>query len=120
MTLIVHETDLTAYTPPGHSGTRNVRLVEKDFCGAFEMIKGRIAPGGAAEAHAHDAQHQVIYVLAGACDVRLGDGPAERCEPGAIIRIPPGLMHEVVSLGPEDLELIVLYSPPLPPRDDRP
>jgi quercetin dioxygenase-like cupin family protein len=117
---IEHTDDLPAYAPPGHSETRNVRLVDADFCGRFEMILGEIAPGGAADRHSHAVEHQVIYVLDGTARVRLGDGPAQACGPGAVIRIPPEVEHEVTVAGDTPLKLIVVYSPPLPPRDDRP
>jgi quercetin dioxygenase-like cupin family protein len=116
---IARQDELPRYSPPGHAGTVNVRLVEKDFCGAFEMIHGTIEPGGEAERHAHDREHQVIYVLDGEADVELGAEPAVRCGAGAVIRIPPKLAHRVVSVGPAPLKLIVLYSPPLPPRNDK-
>lgn len=115
---IARQDELPRYSPPGHAGTVNVRLVEKDFCGAFEMIHGTIAPGGEAERHAHDREHQVIYLLEGEAEVELGDGPPERCRAGAVIRIPPRLAHRVVNVGAVPLKLIVLYSPPLPPRND--
>ncbi|HEX6141643.1 MAG TPA: cupin domain-containing protein [Geminicoccaceae bacterium] len=118
MKLIERVDDLPVYAPPGHSGTRNVRLVDRDFCGRLEMVLGRLEPGGRAEAHAHPDHHQVIYVVAGEAEVRLGDDPPAACGPGTVIRIPPGLVHEVRATGAVTLELIVLYSPPLPPRDD--
>ena len=117
---IEHTDDLPVYAPPGHSETRNVRLVDTDFCGRFEMILGEIAPGGAADRHSHAVEHQVIYVLDGTAEVRLGDAPAQACGPGSVIRIPPGVEHEVTVAGETLLKLIVVYSPPLPPRDDRP
>ena len=117
---IEHAGDLPAYAPPGHSETRNVRLVDRHFCGRFEMILGEIAPGGAAECHSHAIEHQVIYVLDGTARVRRGDAPAEDCGPGSVIRIPPEVEHEVTVTGDTPLKLIVVYSPPLPPRDDRP
>lgn len=120
MRLIEHETDLQPYAPPGHSGTRNVRLVEKGFAGSFEMVLGEIEPGGEASPHKHDVEHQVIYILAGRALVTLGTDPEVECRTGSVIRIPPGLMHEVKATGQDPLRLIVLYSPPLPPRDDVP
>ena len=62
---IEHAGDLPAYAPPGHSETRNVRLVDKHFCGRFEMILGEIAPGGAADRHSH-----ARYLLQGPKAVR--------------------------------------------------
>ena len=120
MKLIEHESELAAYAPPGHSGTRNVRLVDKDFCGVFELALGEIDPGGEASPHSHDVEHQVIYILSGRARVTLGgDAPVE-CGKGTVIRIPPGLVHEVKAIGLEALRLLVLYSPPLPPRADVP
>jgi len=118
--LIDHKNDLTQYAPPGHQGTVNVRLSDKNFCDAFEMVLGTVAPGGEAEPHHHDREHQIIYVLRGEADVTLGDDPAVRCGPGAVIRIPPKLEHAVVARGDEDFQCVIVYAPPLPKRDDTP
>ncbi|HKK37310.1 MAG TPA: cupin domain-containing protein [Paracoccaceae bacterium] len=105
---------IATYAPPGHSGTTNRRLVTADATeGRFEMVHGRIAPGGVADRHHHEREYQAMYVLAGACDVALGEAAAVRAEAGAVVRIPPGLDHRVTSLGPEDLELLIVYSPPI-------
>ena len=117
---IRHENELEKYAPPGHHGTVNVRLIERDFCGTFEMALGILEPGGTAERHDHDIEHQVVYVLEGLCDVELGSQPAVECGPGTIIEIPPKVMHFVVSKGETPLKVLVLYSPPLPPREDTP
>lgn len=111
---IVRLEALETYAPPGHSGTTNRRLVEAAATeGRFEMVHGRLEPGGVAERHAHDVEYQAMMVLGGACDVTLGDAAPVRAEAGAVVRIPPGTPHEVTSLGPEDLELIIVYSPPI-------
>lgn len=115
---IRHQDDLVKYAPPGHHGTVNVRLVEKDFCGTFEMAHGTIDPGDTAEPHDHETEHQIIYVLEGRCDVGLGDAPVVECGPGTVIEIPPKVMHSVVAKGEAPLKVLVIYSPPLPPRDD--
>jgi len=108
------------YGPPGHSGTVNRRLVTGDFCGAFELIHGTLAPGGRAERHRHDTESQVCYVLEGEMAVTLGDDAPVTCGPGAVVTIPPGVDHLIVNSGDAPLQLLVLYSPPLPPRDDTP
>ncbi len=117
---IRHENELAKYAPPGHQGTINVRLVEKDFCGAFEMALGVVQPGGEAEPHDHENEHQIIYILEGACDVGLGDDPMVECGPGAVIEIPAKLRHAVVAKGDTPLKALIVYSPPLPVRDDVP
>jgi quercetin dioxygenase-like cupin family protein len=117
---IKHIDDLPVYGPPGHSGTRNVRLVDREACGRFEMVLGEIAPGGVAEPHSHAVEYQAMYVVSGIGEVTLGDAAPVDCGPGSIVNIPPGLMHKVVAKGEEPLKLVIVYSPPLPPRDDVP
>ena len=116
--LIQNENEIPAYIPPGHEGTVNVRLIGKEFCGAFEMNLGTVQPGGEASPHHHDDEHQVIYFLEGLADVVLGDDPAVECGPGTVVRIPPKLKHAVYAKGEVPLKVLVLYSPPLPPRDE--
>ena len=113
MSRIEHVDRMAGYTPPLHSGTRNVRLVEAAEAGGFEMVLGRVEPGGVAERHFHEASYQAMYVTGGRCEVALGDEPPEICGPGTIVRIPPGLEHKVTSLGPEPLEVVLVYSPPV-------
>jgi len=108
------------YSPPGHSGTVNRRLVDKDFCGAFELVHGTIDPGCGAQRHAHATAAQVCYVLEGEMEVTFDDGTPATCGPGAVVEIPPQVDHLIVNCGDTPLELLVLYSPPLPPRGDTP
>ena len=117
---IEHRDSLPRYGPPDHAGTSNIRLVDASFESGFELIHGTVQPGGQADRHAHDREHQVIYVLAGAGEVALDDDPPVTCGPGTVIRIPPGVQHEVVNAGEVDLEVLIVYGPPLPPRADTP
>ena len=118
--LISHQNDLDQYAPPDHHGTVNVRLSDKSFCDAFEMVLGTVTPGGEAEPHSHDFEHQIIYILKGQADVGLGDDPMVTCGPGDVIRIPPRLQHAVVAKGEENFQCVIIYSPPLPKRNDVP
>ena len=117
---IRHQDELEKYVPPGHHGTVNVRLIEKNFCGSLEMAHGTLDPNGVAHAHDHETEYQVIYILEGKCDVALGDDPIVECRAGSIIEIPPKVMHEVTAKGDTPLRVLVIYSPPLPSRDDIP
>ena len=118
--LIAHQDDIGGYVPPDHRGTVNIRLVDGSFCGAFEMNLGTVQPGGEAEPHFHETEHQVFYVLEGRCEVSLGDDPPVTCGPGTVVRIPPKLLHRVVAVGDDPMRGIVLYSPPLGPRNEVP
>ena len=115
-TLIQHVSELPSYSPPAHSGTLNRRLVGHEFGAGFEMILGRVAPGGEASRHYHVDEAQIVYILKGAADVALGDDPPRRVGAGTVIRIPKGLAHEIVTVGDEALECLVLYAPPLGPH----
>ena len=114
--LIQHVSELPGYSPPAHQGTVNRRLVDREFGAGFEMILGRVAPGGEASRHYHVDEAQIVYIVKGEADVSLCDAPARRCGPGTVIRIPKGLAHEVVTVGEETLECLVLYGPPLGPH----
>ncbi len=117
---IQHFDEIEKYGPPGHARTVNVRLCDKSFCDNFELVLGEIAPGGEAHKHHHTIEYQAMYVLQGAARVTLDEAPAIDCPVGTVIRLPPKLDHHVLSLGPEPLKLIIIYSPPLPKRDDQP
>lgn len=110
---IEHAETLPRITPPGHAGTLNIELVDRQFCDRFEMLHGVVQPGGEAEPHQHETEHQVIYIIAGEVEVTLGDQPPVRCKRGSIIRIPPKLSHRVVNVGDTAFEAIIIYSPPL-------
>lgn len=110
---VEHLDDLLPYSPPGHSGTTNVRLVEAAEGKQFEMVYGTMASGGEAARHAHADAYQAIFVVAGEALVELGDEPVRRCGAGSIIRIPPGVEHFVKSSGDEALRMVIVYSPPL-------
>ena len=114
--LIQHLSELAGYSPPAHSGTVNRRLVGREFGAGFEMILGRVDPGGEASRHHHVEETQIVYILKGEADIALGEDAARRCGPGTVIRIPTGLAHEVVAAGDEPLECLVLYAPPLGPH----
>jgi mannose-6-phosphate isomerase-like protein (cupin superfamily) len=115
--LIEHISDMPNYAPPAHVGTSNIRLVEKEFCGSFEMVRGVVQPGGEAEPHYHEIESQVMYVIAGEADVTLGEGKSVICGPGTIVRIPYKLLHRVVAAGNQPLEVVIVYSPPLPAKN---
>ena len=114
--LIEHVSELPAYSPPAHSGTVNRRLVGREFGAGFEMVLGQLAPGGEASRHYHVDEAQIVYILKGEANVALGNDAPRRCRPGTVIRIPKGLAHEVVTVGDETLEVLVLYAPPLGPH----
>jgi mannose-6-phosphate isomerase-like protein (cupin superfamily) len=70
-----------------------------------------VAPGqdaGPAETHAAD---QILYVLEGEAEVRVG---SERVTagPGALVVVPAGTLHHVRSIGTTPLFFLTVYAPP--------
>jgi mannose-6-phosphate isomerase-like protein (cupin superfamily) len=70
-----------------------------------------VAPGqdaGPEETHAAD---QIVYVIEGEAEMRIGP---ERCVagPGSLVTIPAGTPHHVKSVGAVPLFFLTVYTPP--------
>jgi len=110
---VVHVDALPAYSPPGHGGTVNRRLVEASLGAGLEMVLGEVGAGGEAHPHSHDSAWQIVMVLDGVLEHSEPGQPPQRCPAGSVIRIPPGLVHGARAVdGPA--RVVVIYSPPLP------
>ncbi|HEX9642642.1 MAG TPA: cupin domain-containing protein [Acidimicrobiia bacterium] len=71
-------------------------------------------PGSAPEGHVHPTQEETIYIIAGNGELVTPEGTAV-LEPGTAVYIPIGLHHATVSHGPEALEMVTAFSPPVTP-----
>jgi len=71
-------------------------------------------PGSAPPGHVHDAEEEVIYVVSGHGELRTSEGSVP-LEPGTCVYVPSGLRHATASYGPESLELVTAFSPPVVP-----
>ncbi len=67
-----------------------------------------------AEAHTHETEEEIIYILSGEGAVIAGQQES-RLEPGVAVFIPPGLPHQIRVDGAEPLKLVTLFSPPVTP-----
>jgi quercetin dioxygenase-like cupin family protein len=70
--------------------------------------------GTLAAPHVHQAEEEVIYILAGRGTILAGEQEIP-LEPGVAIYIPPGLTHQIRADEPEPLKLVTLFSPPVVP-----
>jgi quercetin dioxygenase-like cupin family protein len=68
--------------------------------------------GSRPEGHVHPAEEETIYCAAGRGRIVTPDGVAE-VEAGVVVHVPPGTPHATESDGPEPLELICIFSPPV-------
>jgi quercetin dioxygenase-like cupin family protein len=71
-------------------------------------------PGSRPTGHVHPAEEETIYVISGRGRLVTAEATAE-LEPGVAVFIPIGAFHATESDGPDPLELVCLFSPPVVP-----
>lgn len=111
---IIRLKDLVAYSPPGHSKTRNYRLLGPGLGGSdrLKVILGQIEYGGQADPHLHPDLEEAFFVLEGKAAVEIA-GETEVVGPDDFIYLPPGTPHRVTPLEGPPLRILIIYSPPL-------
>ena len=62
--------------------------------------------------HVHPAEEETIYCAAGRGRIVTPDGTAD-VEPGVVVHVSPGTFHATEADGPDDLELVCVFSPPV-------
>lgn len=92
-----------SYIGPQNSPARNVSV------GVARFPAGSSPPG-----HVHPAEEETIYVISGRGRLVSPEATAN-LEPGVSVFIPVGTFHATESDGPEPLELVCLFSPPVVP-----
>src|SRR5512143_1727267 len=76
-------------------------------------------PGSRPAGHVHPAEEETIYCAAGRGRIVTPDEIAE-VEPGVVVHVSPGTFHATEADGPEPLELVCLFSPPVVPGSYEP
>jgi quercetin dioxygenase-like cupin family protein len=72
-------------------------------------------PGGTlAASHTHQAEEEIIYILAGEGAI-VSEGKEMKLVPGAAVFIPPGMPHQIRVDSPDPLKLVTVFSPPVTP-----
>ena len=95
--------DWLLYIGPQNSAARNLTVGVAIF-----------PAGSAPQGHIHPTQEETIYIVRGHGRLVTGLGTAE-LEPGVAVFIPMGVHHATESDGPEPLELVSVFSPPVEP-----
>jgi quercetin dioxygenase-like cupin family protein len=82
-------------------------------------VSGRVSlgvsvypPGSRPEGHVHASEEETIYCTAGRGRIVTPDGSAE-VSPGVVVHVAPGTFHATEADGPDPLELLCLFSPPV-------
>ncbi len=69
----------------------------------------RIEPGQRNPLHSHPNCEEILYVLSGQCEHKLGDEHINM-GPGDAIRIPRGVEHWAKCIGEEPLQALIFFS----------
>ncbi len=93
--------DWHTYIGPENIPTERVSL------GVSVYPAGSKPPG-----HVHDVQEETIYCAKGRGRIVTPDESAEM-EPGVAVIVPAGITHATESDGPEPMELVCFFSPPV-------
>jgi quercetin dioxygenase-like cupin family protein len=89
------------YLGPQNSPAKNVSIGVSIF-----------PPGSRPAGHVHPAEEETIYCVQGRGRIVSPDGVAE-LEPGVVVHVTPGTHHATESDGPDPLELVCFFSPPV-------
>lgn len=109
----IKEQDVEGIQLPGRLWKK---LVEPEASGCQNMIFGVVTfpPGADPGTHSHAAEEEIIYVISGRGETKVGD-KTYPLEPGVTVFTEPGLEHGVKTLGDEPLVLVSVFSPPVRP-----
>ena len=91
------------YLGPRNSAARQVSMGVSVF-----------PPGSKPPGHVHPAEEETIYCTAGRGRIVTPDATAE-VEPGVVVHVSPGTHHATEADGPDALELVCVFSPPVIP-----
>jgi quercetin dioxygenase-like cupin family protein len=75
----------------------------------LSLARMTVQAGATSPAHSHPDCTEVIHVLEGEIEQRIGDA-VHRIATGATCVVPPGAIHASRAIGPGDAVLIVAYS----------
>jgi quercetin dioxygenase-like cupin family protein len=97
---------------PRFPGIRMQQLLTSQDNPRASVSRVHVPPGGVVGWHSHPGQVETVYVLSGKSTLTLGE-QAHPFVAGQIVAIPPGLDHTLRNDGPEDVELLCFFTPPV-------
>jgi quercetin dioxygenase-like cupin family protein len=95
--------DWFSYFGPQNSPARNVSMGVSVY-----------PPGSRPAGHVHPAEEETIYCASGRGRIVTPEATAD-VERGVVVLVPAGTFHATEADGPEPLELVCLFSPPVIP-----
>ncbi|MCE5337037.1 MAG: cupin domain-containing protein [Desulfobacteraceae bacterium] len=109
----IKEQDIAGLQLPGRLWKK---LIGPEDGNCNNMILGVVVfpPGSDPGTHKHEAEEEIIYVVSGRGETKVGDA-VYPLEPGVAVFTEPGIEHGVKTLGSEPLVLVSVFSPPVRP-----
>ena len=105
---VQHAGKIAAETSPWGS-LRWLMSAKLDANSPLTVGIAEINPGQSNPLHLHGNSDEVIYVLSGSCEQRVGDETVV-LKAGDTLRIPAGVPHQAKALGNEPLKSLVVYN----------
>jgi mannose-6-phosphate isomerase-like protein (cupin superfamily) len=111
--VIVYADQVTGWVnPPPHERTLKVLLSpsSQPITQGLGMGMVVLPPGRTSSAHSHQTEQEVWYVISGRGRARIGGQEAE-IRSDTVVVAPPGITHQLISDGDEDLKAIWMFTP---------
>ena len=105
---VQHADKIAAETSPWGS-LRWLMNAKLDANSPLTVGIAKINPGQSNPLHLHGNSDEVIYVLSGSCEQRVGDETVI-LKAGDALRIPAGVAHQAKAVGNEPFESLVVYN----------
>lgn len=77
----------------------------------LSVIQERMPPGTSEVRHFHSVARQFFYILSGTAVLEFEESTV-RFGPGEAVEVPPGVLHRFANESADDLEFLVISSPP--------
>jgi mannose-6-phosphate isomerase-like protein (cupin superfamily) len=86
------------------------KLVSQQTGGGYYLFEAEFDPESGNRLHVHAYEDEVVYILHGAIQIRLGDGKLEASE-GCVAHLPKGIPHALYNPLKTPLRILALAIP---------
>lgn len=79
----------------------------------FSMGQFILAPGQKGPAHSHETEIEIYIVLSGQGQITFDNKDTYSLNPDSVLYVPPGVLHETLNTGQEDLVFYGVFVAPI-------
>jgi len=115
---VIRPGDVPGYSPAGHTGTVNRRLVGAHNGARFmEIVLGDVERNEGVKAHAHPGMEQAQYIIEGTARLEV-DSEVIDVQAGDLCFFPADVFHAITVTSPR-MRVLIVYSPPYAESPDK-